>query len=71
MAKYPAESCRNCGWALWTWSDYPYREGKKRIIVQKPGTCRAVNSKAGTGRMKSPLNALHPLSSCDAWKKLD
>ena len=68
MAKYPPRTCRDCGWAAWTWSDKPYSEGKRRIIVQQPGTCLAPSSRAGDGQRKQPLRAMSPFDNCPSWK---
>ena len=67
--KYPPQTCRDCRWARWTYSDKEYSEGKKRIIVQQPGACLAQQSKAGTGSMKRPLDARHPYLDCQSWQQ--
>jgi hypothetical protein len=71
MAKYPPRTCRDCGWAAWTWSDKVYPEGKRRIIVQQPGTCSAPSSRAGEGQQKRSLRAQEPFTDCAAWKPGD
>lgn len=72
MSKYPEQSCRNCRSAKWVWLNKTYPpEGKKRIIVQQPGTCLAEQSKAGRGSAKSALDARKPYSDCSAWEQLD
>jgi len=71
MGKYPDESCRNCRWTRWTWSDKIYTpENKKRIVVQQPGTCLADHSTAGRGSAKTPLDARQPYSDCPTWEQM-
>jgi hypothetical protein len=68
MSKYSDENCRNCGLSDWTWSDKSYPEGRKRIVVQNLGTCRAGVSEAGEGRRKEPLDARRPFDRCSSWQ---
>lgn len=64
--KYPAQSCRNCGFAEWVWSERTYPEGRPRIIVQQPGRCTAKTPNAASpGRQ---LDARQPFSDCPSWR---
>lgn len=68
--KYPSQTCRDCGHASWVWSAKLYPEGKKRIVVQEPGYCRATSEsdpRAGSGAGRLNLDARAPFSDCIAW----
>ncbi|MCA0199873.1 MAG: hypothetical protein LCH56_03420 [Proteobacteria bacterium] len=68
MAKYPKQTCRDCGNAEWVWSTNTYAEGKRRIIVQQPGYCLAEKSAANDGSgLKPAIDAQHPFERCAAW----
>ena len=70
MAKYPPKTCRDCGFANWTWSDKAYREGKSRIIVQKPGHCRSEDT-AKRAATSERLWAQAPYAECPAWRPVE
>lgn len=67
MAKYPQQTCRDCNLARWTWSDKEYKDGKKRIIVQRPGVCLADDSSASRAGQAHCLKAMEPYLNCTAW----
>jgi hypothetical protein len=71
MKIYSDENCRNCDLANWTWSDRVYPEGRKRIIVQHSGACRAAVSEAGVEQRKEPLDARQPFGNCSSWELAD
>jgi hypothetical protein len=70
MAKYPPQTCRDCEFATWVWSDKDYSEGKLRIIVQQPGFCGSddPSRKAATGER---LKAMEPYLDCPAWRQME
>lgn len=68
--KYSSQTCRDCGHASWVWSAKLYPEGKKRIVVQEPGYCRATsesNPRAGPEGARVSLDARAPFCDCAAW----
>jgi len=70
MAKYPPETCRDCGSASWVWSDREYREGKRRIIVQQPGYCGSDNP-LKRAESRERLSAQEPYVDCAAWQPME
>ncbi|WP_226019310.1 hypothetical protein [Novosphingobium sp. FKTRR1] len=67
MAKYPPRTCRACGAADWVWSDKTYPEGKPRIIVQQPGSCRSEDPSRKAASAER-LKAMEPYRDCAAWE---
>lgn len=67
MSKYPAESCRNCSFANWVWSNRAYPDGYRRIIVQHMTLCTAgVDLKPLAGTTEK-IDARTPYTQCPAW----
>jgi hypothetical protein len=70
MGKYPDQSCRNCSHADWTWSRKRYPEGRRRIIIQQWGRCRAEFSLATQQGSQDRLEAMRPFTDCQAWTEM-
>jgi hypothetical protein len=68
--KYPEQSCRNCSHAEWTWSQNRYPEGRRRIIIQERGRCRAEGSRATDRGSQDRLDAMEPFTNCVKWTEL-
>ena len=55
MAKYPPRTCRDCGWAAWTWSDKVYPEGRRRRCQTKAIRYPKIVMHQLSGRKLPPL----------------
>ena len=69
--KYPTGTCRDCRLADWVWSNKPYPEGRRRIIVQRPGHCKSdLQTAAAKIAGVQCLEAQRPFTDCPAWQPI-